>query len=156
MFCSACGNTINENLRFCNKCGAKTGKARTNDSQINESSFNFLIAAMLGLPIAGIGLLIGLTVVLKKELGFPDGMIMVIVLSCLMLFLIIEIGFLNVLFYWLRKSKQTDVAAVQFQPTLSTAQTRTLDEARSVPVSTPVGSVTEHTTRNFAPIDREN
>ena len=59
MFCSACGKEVNENLNFCNNCGARVGNGSL--QVVNSSSPQF--ARSLG--FIGGGGLVGFIVVLK-------------------------------------------------------------------------------------------
>jgi hypothetical protein len=156
MFCSACGNQLVTGLSFCNKCGAPTGAAKDKDKSrdpdlLSESSINFLVAGMIGIPIAGIGVIIGLVSVLKKELHFEDGVVLTFTLMAFILLLAAELGILFLLFTRTRSSKKYRESLreneVRFQPQAELREgiTNALGEARG----TPVGSVTENTTRSF-------
>src|SRR5262245_53825008 len=111
MYCATCGNelVVSKGLVFCNKCGARIGGLKgRNDSQISEASVNFLIAATLGIPIIGIGLMIALIAVLRRGLEFPPDFIAVIALMCFLLLLAAEAGFLFMLFSRTRRSSSKD------------------------------------------------
>ena len=74
MYCSNCGGEIIENLSYCNHCGRKM----TGANKLSEASFNTLVAGILAMPIAGVGVLIGLISVMKETLGFGNDVIIVI------------------------------------------------------------------------------
>jgi hypothetical protein len=153
MFCSTCGNTLNPGLRFCNKCGAKTGVAKEQvPGQLPESTINFLIAAMLGLPIAGVALLIGLAVVLKTSLGFAEEWVVISILFCVVMFLAAEAGFLWLLFSRTRVIKGSTKNTSHDQPAaISEARTSALGEA-GVDLSDNIG---ESTTRILDTVPRD-
>lgn len=150
MFCSSCGKSVNPGLSYCNHCGAKVaGKNDGGVGQIPESSFNLLVIALLGVPIAGIGILIGLLTVMKKELGFGEEMIGFIVLMSFVLLLIAELGLIWLLRHHTKMSKrfyelqQPDVVI------------KGLPEGQNQPIHQPMQSVTEHTTRTLDAVPRE-
>ncbi len=35
MFCTKCGNELNENMAFCSKCGAKVGEQENTSNEAN-------------------------------------------------------------------------------------------------------------------------
>jgi hypothetical protein len=155
MYCSSCGKTVAAGLSFCNHCGYKlNGKGDEHGERgvMPESSYNFLIAALLGLPIAGIGLIIGVMSVMKKELGIANDAIAVVVMFCFFLLLTAEIGFMRLLLSRTAKPKAKKVSKDERR---SEAATRALNEAQPFDQVNPVGSVTENTTRNFEPAYRE-
>ena len=50
MYCSSCGKTVMPGLSFCNHCGVQlSGKKKPEAGEMSEASFNFLIAALLGM-----------------------------------------------------------------------------------------------------------
>jgi hypothetical protein len=154
MFCSTCGNPLSESLVFCNKCGKRVKDAPQNEpGGPSEASTNFLIAAMLGIPIAGIGIVIGLISVMKKELDFPNDVILTMAFMGFALLIFAEFGFLYLLVSRtkFRKAKDQDHPPRQ----LSEAQTKTLAEAQFQNMAAPPASVTESTTRSFDPVYRE-
>jgi hypothetical protein len=149
MFCSACGNKVNANLSYCNKCGARLGPSKGENSWLPESSINLLIGALIGVPILGTALLIGLMYVMKKELGFAEEWIIIALLFCVLLFLLTEAGILWLFFSRVRSAK-TESEKLPEQRSLSSDPTRMLNEPRS----TPVSAVSEDTTRVLEPANR--
>ena len=100
MFCQACGNTVNPGLSYCNTCGTRiAGEKDSAPEQMSESSFNLLVSAILAIPIAGIGIILGLLVVMKKELAFRDEIIATIALMAFVLLLVSEGGLLWLLIH---------------------------------------------------------
>lgn len=150
MYCSSCGKSINPDLRYCNHCGA-----RLNDDpgvgkmKIPQSSFNLMVIGLLGLPIAGIGVIIGLLSVMKKELGFGDEMIGIVAVMCISLLVLAELGLLWLLWSSTRTPKHT---AERPNPNVLSAPDivfKGLPESRIEPINNPVPSVTEHTTKTL-------
>lgn len=151
MYCPACGTAVNKDLNYCKNCGARISeKKESSGNQLSEASVNFLIAALLGIPIAGIGLIIGLMSVMKKELDFPNDLIGIVILMSFFLLLAAEAGVIWLLWSRTRVRKETPA-----NPELKEAAKKELSEARAEPISQPVSSVTENTTRSFEPVYRD-
>lgn len=107
MFCPSCGKSVNPGLSYCNNCGARAaGKGEEAPHRLPESSFNLLVIALIGVPIAGIGVIIGLLTVMKQELGFRDEMIGVIAVMSFILLLIAELGLIWLLRHHTKASKR--------------------------------------------------
>jgi len=159
MYCSTCGSAIIQGLSYCNRCGARTsGADESGANKLSEASFNTLVGSLIGLPIAGLGIIIGLLVVMKKELGFADPPIMIITFLSFLLLLIAEGGLIWLLLHHTRTTKKTgDDVKLQETTTkeLSGAQTRELGEAQAQDFAVPLTSVTENTTRSFEPIHQK-
>jgi hypothetical protein len=154
MYCSACGKSVIAGLSYCNHCGYQlAGAKKTEPGTMSEASFNFLIAALLGLPIAGIGVIIGLLSVMKKELGMGDNVVAVVALFAFFLLTVSELGLLKLLLSATR-SKKAPKEAGETQRFADNAA-RSLGEAQPFDSVQPVGSVTENTTRSFEPAYRE-
>lgn len=148
MYCASCGSSVKPNLSYCNACGEKLNNSK--DREGNASMLatpDSLIWAIVAVTIAGLGILIGLMSVMKKELQFDDGIILGF--SSLVLLLIVAI---DATFIWqfLRRNQSG-------RETISTARLRELitKELNAAPpraLPEPVPSVTEHTTRSIEPI----
>ena len=156
MFCSSCGKTVNPDLRYCNHCGARLNADGDGSMKIPESSFNLLVGGLLAVPIAGIGLLIGLLTVMKRELGFADEMIAIMALLCTALLLLTELGLLWLLWTSARHGRVRNKKHVP-QQSLPERELdlRVLPENRIEPVSQSIQSVTEHTTRTLDAVPRK-
>lgn len=153
MFCQACGNTVNPGLSYCNTCGARIGGAKDSaPEQMSESSFNLLVSAILAIPIAGIGIIMGLLVVMKKELGFRDEVVMSIALMCFILLLVSEGGLLWLLFHrtrGARKEKKKAGLPPADTQRLPDVVIKGLNEGQPRTARDAASSVTEHTTRTL-------
>jgi hypothetical protein len=158
MFCSTCGNSVNPDLRYCNSCGARIGASdETESGQMSESSFNLLISAILAIPIAGIGIMIGLLVVMKKELGLSDELIGIITLMGFVLLLVSEGGLIWLLLHRTRTAKKKKVVPAETPVQLPDVQMRGLNEGQPLSAQDSFPSVTEHTTRTLdaVPLERK-
>ncbi len=165
MYCSSCGKSLIPGLSFCNHCGYKLAPGKKQEpGTISEASFNFLIAALLGLPIAGIGVLIGLLTVMKKELEMGDNVVAAIAFFAFFLLTISELGLLKLLLSATRSRANASKEVAENYRTEGAA-TRVLHEAQPFDAAQPasnmasgmagMSSVTENTTRSFEPAYRE-
>ncbi|HTH36729.1 MAG TPA: hypothetical protein VL572_02125 [Pyrinomonadaceae bacterium] len=155
MFCSSCGKTINPDLRYCNHCGARLDADGDGSMRIPESSFNLLVGGLLAVPIAGIGLIIGLLTVMKRELGFGDEMIAIMALLCTALLLLTELGLLWLLWTSARHGRVRKAKPGQQNLPEHDVELRGLPESRIEPADRQVQSVTEHTTRTLDAVPRK-
>lgn len=148
MYCSSCGKDVIQGVSYCNQCGARVSSANERDTtRLSESSFNTLLAGVMGIPIAGLGIIIGLMSVMKKELGFSKTLIVTFTCLSFLLLLIAE-----AIFVWLLWSHRRTVHATDDKDQLKVAQTKELGEAPAREFAEPVVSVTENTTRTFEPV----
>lgn len=158
MYCSNCGKIVNSSLSYCNHCGFRLS-VKDDDGQsdrLSSSSFNFLVAALIGLPIAGIGVLIALLSVMKKGLGFGDEMIGIVVLMSFALFMIAELGILWQLWLHTRKPKRDkNLSSPAVLAGERDVVIKGLPESRIDPIGVTPGSVTEHTTRTLDAVPRD-
>lgn len=151
MHCSSCGEAVNQDVSYCTRCGARTNDATGYAaSKLSESSFNLLVAGILGIPIAGLGIVIGLMSVMK-EMGFSKELIIAFMSLGFLLLLAAE-----AVFIWLllqnrtRADKETGNNAQ-----LREVEINKLGEAQVRELSEPIPSVAENTTRSFEAIHRE-
>lgn len=152
MYCSSCGTAVMKGLSFCKNCGARVGgKKERDENQFSESSVNFMIVALLGIPIAGIGVIIGLISVMKKELNLDNDIIVIITFLSFLLLLMAETGFLWLLLNRTKKPKEKDEIRQ-----LDQAATKSLGEAQPQSFVNPVSSVTENTTRTLEMTERKS
>ena len=147
---------MNPGLSFCNHCGARVAvKSEDGVGRIPESSFNLLVIALIGVPIAGIGVIIGLLTVMKKELGFGGDLIGFIALMSFVLLLIAELGLIWLLRHHTKMSKRSDETPRLTLPQTPDVVIKGLPEGQMHPIHQPMQSVTEHTTRTLDAVPRE-
>ncbi|HEY0428361.1 MAG TPA: hypothetical protein VGC76_11310 [Pyrinomonadaceae bacterium] len=147
MYCSTCGNAVNQNLSYCNHCGAKVSGART----LSEASFNTLVGSILGIAIAGLGVIIGLMAVMKNVLDLSNEVIVPFIIASFVILISAESVFIWLLVSHSRKSKTPEVDA-QFETNrLNQVEIKGLNKSTFEPIPT----VTEDTTRNLQPVFRE-
>lgn len=148
MYCSSCGIAVIQGLTYCNHCGAKLVGTQADTAKPSDSSINSLIWAIVGVLVGGIGVLIGLLAVMKKELGFDLGLLIFFSLLTFALITAIDAVFMWMLFSRSRAGNR--VPAVQQKP----RGTKELEETRERLLAEPgpMPSVTEQTTRSFEPV----
>jgi hypothetical protein len=150
MYCSSCGVALAQGLSYCNHCGAKlSGASGVNDSESPQLNPGLLVSAMAGTFILGllaISILIG---VMKSVLDFNAGQILAFALLSFLIMLFLEGVFLRLLF------RRTGGAAAGESLQGKGHATKELDAANARALPEPVPSVTENTTRTFAPIYTE-
>jgi len=151
MYCSSCGKSVVPSLAYCNHCGAKLTGGQNQVLNQTDHSIDSLIWAIVGVLCGGIGVLIGLLAVMKKELGFD--------LSLLIFFSLVTFGLITALeavFVWMLLSRNRAANRAR-QIAEKHRETNELDAAtaRLLAEPLPMPSVTEHTTRSFDPIYEE-
>ena len=149
MFCSTCGVSVAQGLSYCNYCGAKLSGA---DEAANSPDVKpgLLVSAMVGLFILGLVAITMLMGVMKQVLDLPGDRVIAFAFFPFLMMVVLEAVLLRLLF---RRKRETRVDG---DKSLSKGQaTKELDaaNARALPEGMP--SVTEHTTRAFAPIHKE-
>lgn len=120
-----------------------------------ESSFNLLVASILAIPIAGIGIMIGLLVVMKKELAFRDELIAMIALMGFVLLLVSEGGLIWLLLHRTRAAKKKAAKPVEAPVPLPAVEMRGLAAGQPRTAQDSFPSVTEHTTRTLDAVPRK-
>lgn len=120
-----------------------------------ESSFNLLVAGLLAVPIAGIGLIIGLLTVMKRELGFGDEMIGVMAVLCIALLILTELGLLWLLWTITRNGRVRAKEPPRRELSDRDVELKGLPGSRFEPVDRSAPSVTEHTTRTLDAVPRD-
>ena len=145
MYCSTCGAPITSGLSFCNRCGANL---KDRSSSQNMGPISAFLTAITILAIVGLGIMLGGSLVLRKEANFPFELI-----GCFMLFVLAIVGVVE--FMLLRQLSRV-TGAVDDRRTLPSPQP--LHELRPASVNNlaePIGSVTENTTRTLEYARRE-
>lgn len=161
MYCSTCGTAVIPGLNYCKNCGARVGGAKIDDAdKLSESSFNLLVASILAIPIAGIGIIIGLMTVMKDKLGFSNELIGAVVAGAFLLLFVSETALIFLLMQRariVRKKPLDDSGGLKENAQqLPGALPKTLDRAKTRELVEPMQpTVTENTTRSLETIGRE-
>lgn len=157
MYCSSCGTTIIQGLNYCKNCGTRVSGAKTGDAdKLSEASFNLLVASVLSIPIAGLGIIIGLMSVMKNQLGFSSELIITFVSLAFLLLLVSEAALIWLLMQRTRQIKEIgDNPQLKANAQLNEVVIKGLDAAKTRELAQPAPSVIDETTRHLEPIPVE-
>ena len=156
MFCSNCGKVVGKGLNYCKNCGAKVSDTKSGDiGKLSEASFNTLIAGIMVMPIAGIGIIIG-SMSFMKNTGFTNESIIACALISFALLVAAEATFIWLLWSRTRTIKETvDNFYLKENAKLKLIAAKELGAAQMREFVQPIPSVTEHTTRPLETMRRE-
>jgi hypothetical protein len=125
-------------------------------SALATSSFNLLVGAALSIPVIGLGIIIGLMVVMKKELGFGDDMIFVVTFLTFLLLFMAEIGMIVLMISRTKKPKAKPANNPVEIATSALSEVQPVDiKGLNASSFDGIPSVTEHTTRTLDPVYRK-
>jgi hypothetical protein len=144
MFCSTCGNTVNEKLNYCNNCGAKIGN---NAMQVSNSSSPALSKSVGIIGAAGlIGFIVILKILLESRLD-QAAILIVLIAYLITLFLLCAVLVAHIWKYSGDFQIHSHLPPEDYAPPkqFRSVNTNQLEEARE----SFVGSVTDHTTRTL-------
>ena len=147
MYCSACGNFINQNLNYCNACGAKIGKGELQQNASPVLPITVGLVGMFGL----FGFIRLLQILLNSALD------QIVILAIFVLYLVTLFLICGVLVgqIWKRPVKtnaDSERASEDYAPP---KQFRADNTNQLEPPREPfIGSVTENTTRTFDKVPR--
>jgi hypothetical protein len=150
MYCSTCGVSVAQGLSYCNYCGAKLSGPSDNPPETPVVKPELLVSAMAGIFILGIVAITLLMGMMKQVLGLPVERVLGFASLPFLVMLLLEGVFLRLLFVRRRVGeKRQSATRLKEQVTNELGAAH----ARALPESMP--SVTEHTTRSFAPVRNE-
>jgi hypothetical protein len=146
MFCPSCGAAIPQNLSFCKFCGARV--SREADSESSQLRPGMMVSAMVVTFVFG---LVANTFMMfiMRGVGLNEGVTMGFATFGFSMMLILEVIFGWLLFRGMRKSG--DAAGSRRFGALDHRATNELSMPQVAALPEPAASVTEHTTRTFAP-----
>ncbi|HSE30596.1 MAG TPA: zinc ribbon domain-containing protein [Pyrinomonadaceae bacterium] len=145
MYCSTCGTPITQGLSFCNRCGANL-KDRSGNQNLGPISA-FLTAIVI-LGVVGLGIMLGGSLVLRKEANLPFELV-----GAFMFFTFFLVGIVE---FMLIRQLSRLTGAIDDRRYFPPAQP--LNELSPASVNNPgqsIGSVTENTTRTLEYARRE-
>jgi predicted amidophosphoribosyltransferase len=158
MFCSTCGTAVNKSLNFCKNCGARVSAGRADEAEkLSESSFNLLVAAVLSIPIAGLGIIIALMSVMKDKLGFRNELILAFIFGAFLLLFVSEVALIVLLMsrHRLVKRGKDDDAGLKESAQLPDVVIKQVGGAKTRELVEPIPTVVDETTRSLETIARE-
>jgi hypothetical protein len=150
MYCPSCGSEITVELKYCNRCGANLSwPAPTQSAPLAPIRLTFP-SIVLGLTVViGLGIVFGGATSMAERGMNPAAIVWIVLFSVAALFGCVG---LMIRFWTNLLSMQREIASPSYiRPTLA-------DRPSPPPLPPrmePVGSVTENTTRTFAPIYSE-
>jgi hypothetical protein len=150
MYCPSCGSEITVELKYCNRCGANLSwPAPTQTAPLAPIKLTVPSLVLGATVIIGLGIIFGGATGFADRGVHPAAIVWIVLFSVATLFGCVG---LMIRFWTKLMSMQREIA-----PPL---QMRSTFAERSVPPALPprmepVGSVTENTTRTFAPIYSE-
>ncbi|SRR6266851_1915694 len=150
MYCSSCGVAVAQGLTYCNYCGAKLSGPGDNALKSSGPRPEYLVFAMMAVFIFGVGAITLLMGMMKSVLGLTVESVLAFALLPFLVMLLLEGVFIRLL---LRRNR--GVEETSYTPRSKEQVTNELDAAHARSLPEPVPSVTEHTTRAFAPIHNE-
>lgn len=146
MFCSSCGAAVPQNLSFCKFCGARVGLKADSESSLRPG---MMVSAMV--VTFAFGLVANTFMMfIMRGIGLNEGVTLGFATMGFSMMLILEVIFGLLLFRGMRKS--ADTAGSKGFDALDHRATNELSMPEVAALPEPVASVTEHTTRTFAPI----
>jgi hypothetical protein len=110
--------------------------------------------AIVAVSVGGLALLIGLMAVMKHELHFANGMILIVSILTFVLLLAAEGILIWFLLNTQRRARDLENEKREFTQ-LKESATKELPEPQQGMLGEPAVSVTEHTTRSLEPVYRE-
>jgi hypothetical protein len=151
MYCSSCGSAITQGASFCQRCGSKlTGGKGRKIGKPAKASPDGLVWALVSVLIAGFGLVIGLTTVLKKEIGFSDDIVLLFAVLSFALVVAVSGGFL-----WMLVRGAHDEVEAELPEHTGIRPANEIGAAQAHLLNAPPASVVEGTTRTLEPEARE-
>ena len=151
MYCSSCGVAVAQGLSYCNYCGSKLSGAKGDNLNTSpELKPGLLVSSMVVVFVFGLVAITMLIGVMKAVLHLDVGQILAFTMLSFLIMLFLEGVFLRLLF---RRKRRTEEAGDNVL--LKGQATKELDAAQAGVLPESVPSVTEHTTRAFAPIHNE-
>ena len=145
MYCSQCGTPITQGLSYCNRCGVSL-KERTEGKTSAIAAF---LTAITIIAVAGLGIMLGGALALRKEANFGYEMI-----GFFMLFVFLLVGVTEVMLVRNLSKLTSSPDQTKYLP----APHVTSHEYRlpqGMPLGEPVSSVTDNTTRTLEYARRE-
>jgi len=155
MYCPSCGAESTLELNYCNRCGASMAPS-TELAPISLTKPALVIGAIVtALTLGGFSILIEGAIRLATVFHVPDPIMAIVVMG---MATIIACDFL--LLRLLSRIVRSSLDAKKERPAALPKQQGREQQSRELPRQLnpqlePVASVTEHTTRTFAPVFRE-
>jgi hypothetical protein len=152
MYCPTCGNEITVELKYCNRCGANLMLPATVAPMALAPVRLTVPSIVLGVTIlGGLGVIFGGATEFARQGLHPAAIVWMVLFSSATLF---SCTGLLIRFLTKMMTLQREIAPLQQQPRPAFTDRPAMPHLPP-PRMEPVGSVTENTTRTFAPVYRE-
>ena len=151
MHCSSCGAVVARDLSYCNRCGAKLPGVKGNEAaKPTGVSLEYLVWAMVAVFVVGLLAVISLMAVMKGVSPFNEAFIKAFAVLTFVMMFGVEGVFVSLLWRRMRTPREANDMSLLKEPT-----TKEIDVVAERFLPEPAPSVTEHTTRAFERIIRE-
>jgi hypothetical protein len=144
MYCANCGTQLTAGLSYCNRCGFNL-RERTESNTAVTSAF---LTAITTLGVAGLAILFGGALVLKKKAQLDPDLI-----AAFMAFTFLLVGVIE--FMLIRNLSKLMTPKEKETRSLPTPVTNNLRLPQHSTLGEPIPSVTENTTRTLEYSERE-
>ena len=151
MYCPTCGNEISVELKYCNRCGANLALPAMSAPVVLPPVRLAIPTIVLGITIlGGLGMIFGAATEFARRDLHPAAIVWMVLFSAATLF-----GCVGLLIRFLTKMMTLNRELAPPQPQPRPAFSDRPPVQHLPPRMEPVPSVTENTTRTFAPVYRE-
>ena len=145
MYCASCGTPLTQGLSYCNRCGANLREHK----ETKVGAISAFLTAITLIGVAGLGIMLGGALVLRKEAGLGQELVGVFMLFTFLIVARTEFMLVRNLSKLTSSSEQTKyLPAPQVAP-------QDLRLPQATPFGEPVPSVTDNTTRTLEYARRE-
>ena len=149
MYCSNCGTPRTSEVSYCNRCGTDLRERKETG---NTAVITAILTAVTTLGIAGLAIMLGGALVLRKKAGLDQELI-----GVFMMFTFLIVGVTEfMLVKNLSKLTGGNESKKYLPPPVSTVPTNELRLPAAGNLGEPVPSVTENTTRTLEYVRREH
>jgi len=145
MYCANCGTQLIQGLSYCNRCGFNLREKH----ETNTPAINSFLTAIVVLGVIGLGIMLGGSLVLRKDAGLGQELVGFFMLFTFLIVGMTELMLVRNLSRLLSAKDDKD----RSQPALPVHQDLHLPQASNL--GEPVPSVTENTTRTLEYARRE-
>ena len=143
MYCSGCGSPITPGLSFCNRCGTGLRERSERGDSKSTAAIAALVAAMVLVALATMGLMLGGPIALKREGGFGEELIV------LFMFLIFFTSAVTEIFLYRQLGRLTTTTSQPLALPTPVAMPTEFRAPQPLSLAEPAPSVTENTTRTL-------
>lgn len=145
MYCASCGTPLTQGLIYCNRCGANLREHK----ETKVGAISAFLTAITLIGVAGLGIMLGGALVLRKEAGLGQELVGVFMLFT---FLIVALTEFMLVRNLSKLTSSTEQPKYLPAPHIAPQDLRL---PHATPLGEPVPSVTDNTTRTLEYARRE-